>query len=226
MKKCVWLLVFVLMLAFPRGANTLSLPAEETTSDINEQSTEVPENGVETSQELPQGKESALCFKSVGILPFTNQTDVMHGAEKFTKIFYERTKRKFADTEFKLLKLSSTEYAGGPLLLKQAQRIGEKYGVDALIEGYLLGYKITGGTWPSKAISYPEVLAIAQIRVVETKEGTIVKRYTFSPKKPTIYPPSIRNEDDLFGRVIRDVIDKLHEEMKEDEIFFTKGDKK
>jgi len=218
--------MFALMLVLPGVAGNPSFSAEESVTDTKEQPKEEAGTSAEDSRTPAETKEPGPRFKSVGILPFANETDVMHGAEKFTKVFYERTKRKFPDTEFKLLQLSTAEYSGGPLLLKQAQRIGEKYGVEALIEGYLLGYKITGGVWPSKGMSYPEVMAIAQIRVVETKEGTIVKRYTFSPKKPTIYPPSIRTEDDLFGRVIRDVIDKFHEEMDKDEMFFTKEDEK
>ncbi len=184
-------------------------------------------SGEKSEEEIPTELETSLPrFKNVGLLRFKNDTSVMRASEKTRRIFRDRLQRRFPKVNFKLIDLPKEENLDEPLLLKQAQRIGEKYGVDALIDGDIIGFKITGGGWPSRSVSYPEVLSVMQIRIVETERGTILLKYNHAPKKPKLYPQSIRTEEELFGRVIRDIVDEFSEKMKKEGIFYEEEEEK
>ncbi len=186
---------------------------------------EPPEEAQAEEPVYSEDENAGPRFKRVGVLPFKDDTTVLRGGKTATRIFKERLARKFPDTEFKFIELSDEDYSGEPLLLKEAQRIGAKHEVDALIQGYLIGYKVTGGSWPNRAMNYPEVQAVLQVKVVETLEGKIYTKYEYAEKKPKVYPPTIRTGKELFGRVIRDIVDELSEKMKEDKLFYEEEEK-
>jgi len=145
----------------------------------------------------------------------------MRGGELVTRILAGRLERRFGGVKFVRIEPEEDEdYSEVPILLTEAKRLGDKYQVDALIDGALIGYEVTGGAWPSRAVLYPEARAIIRLRVIRTSDGTVYKYYTHSPKKPKVYSPSIRTERELIGRVVRDAIDELSKEMKQDGVFW------
>jgi len=184
------------------------------------------EGGDDIGAQVPPAEESNAeprgpRFRSVGILPVQNETRVMHGGEQVMRILLGRLERKFRDVKFVRIDPEEDEsYPGGPILLTEAKRLGEKHQVDALIDGTFLGYEVSGGTWPSRATIYPEARAIIRLRVIRTSDGTLFKYYTHKPKKMKTYSPSIRTERELFGRVVRDAIDELAKQMKQDGVFW------
>jgi len=164
-------------------------------------------------------------FKAVGIYLFDNASRRRNAGEDFSSVLFKRFQRKFPDVKFVFITPEESGYPEGPVLLKHAMRLGEKYEVEAILDGTFLGYQITGGTWPNRATPCPEVRTHAKMRVVETASGTIVKVYVETPKRPKIYPSRIRTERELWNQAIRDVIDKWADEMREDGVFYEEEDK-
>lgn len=161
-------------------------------------------------------------FARIGVYEFGNETNIKDAGKSFAKILCERFANKYKDTQFVLITPEDSGYPEGPVLLRHAQRLGEKYGVDAIIDGTFLTYQITGGSWPSRATPAPEVLLQAGIRIVETKDGTIFRNYSFMPTKPHIYPSRIRTQSELWAAAVRYVIDETGSVMYKDGIFFEK----
>jgi len=159
-------------------------------------------------------------FTRIGVYEFDNITKRRNAGKEFSRILCDRLAAKFGDVEFVYITPDESGYPEGPVLLKHAQRIGEKYGVEAIIDGTFLGYKVTGGIWPSRATPSPEVMVQLKMRVVETAEGTVFAYYSHIPKKPRVYPSRIRTEKQLWNYAIRDVIDEEAKRMDEDGLFF------
>jgi hypothetical protein len=167
-----------------------------------------------------ESKAPNTYFKTVGVYVFDNATRRRNAGEEFSKVLFERFERKFPDVKFVYITPEDSGFPEGPVLLKHAIRLGEKYEVEAIIDGTFLGYVITGGTWPNRATPSPEANTHAKLRVVETETGTIVKAYVETPKRPKVYPSRIRTERELWNQAIRDVIDKWADEMRDDGIFY------
>lgn len=159
-------------------------------------------------------------FARIGVYEFDNVTKRKNAGKEFSRILCDRLAAKFGDVEFVYITPDESGYPEGPMLLKHAQRVGEKYGVEAIIDGTFLGYKVTGGIWPNRATPSPEVILQVKMRIVETGEGTVFAYYSHIPKKPTVYPSRIRTEKHLWNYSIRDVIDKEAKRMDEDGLFF------
>jgi len=219
------LLFLVLAAATAMAQDSVTTDEDETQVDTEAAADADAGAGAATDEEtVAEEAESGTPgprFKSVGMLPIENETRVMRGGETMTRILLGRLERKFGDAKFVGIDLEEDETSpGGPILLTEAKRLGEKYDVDALIDGTLLGFEITGGIWPSRAMPYPEARAVFRLRVIRTSDGTVYKYYTHKPKKPKAYSPGIRNERDLFGRVVREAIDELAKQMKRDGLFW------
>lgn len=163
-------------------------------------------------------------FTRIGVYEFDNVTKHRNAGKEFSRILCDRLAAKFGDVEFVYITPEDSGYPEGPVLLKHAQRIGVKYGVEAIIDGTFLGYKVTGGIWPNRATPSPEVILQVKMRVVETGEGTVFAYYSHIPKKPKVYPSRIRTEKELWNYTIRDVIDEEAKRMDEDGLFFEDGE--
>ncbi len=159
-------------------------------------------------------------FARIGVYEFDNITKRKNAGKEFSRILCDRLAAKFGDVEFVYITPDESGYPEGPVLLKHAQRLGEKYEVQAIIDGTFLGYKVTGGIWPNRATPSPEVIVQLKMRVVETGEGTVFAYYSHLPKKPKVYPSRIRTEKKLWNYAIRDVIDEEAKRMDEDGLFF------
>ncbi len=159
-------------------------------------------------------------FARIGVYEFDNITKRRNAGKEFSRILCDRLAAKFSDVEFVYITPEDSGYPEGPVLLKHAQRLGEKYEVQAIIDGTFLGYKVTGGIWPNRATPSPEVIVQLKMRVVETGEGTVFAYYSHIPRKPRVYPSRIRTEKKLWNYAIRDVIDEEAKRMDEDGLFF------
>lgn len=227
----VLLLMLTLVASFAEdgSASDESEPSVDAkaTTDAGVHTAALTDESSETaSAEEPESAPSGPRFRSVGVLPVENQTRVMRGGKLMTQILFGRLGRKFGKVKFVRIDPAEDEgYLGGPILLTEAKRLGEKHQVDALIDGALLGFEIAGGIWPSRAVAYPEARVIVRLRVIRTSDGTVYKYYTHKPKKPKTYSPGIRTERELFGRVVRDAIDGLAKEMKKDGVFWEPQEK-
>jgi len=171
------------------------------------------ETGDEQERPAPQ-------FKRVGVYEFDHITKRKDAGAEFSQVLCERLAAKYGDVEFVFITPDDAGYPEGPVLLKHAQRLGEKYEVEAIIDGRFLGYKITGGSWPNRAVTFPEVALQVMVRVVETAEGTVFGDYSQLSKKPRVFSQRIRTEKELWEQAIRAVIDEIAAQMEEDGLFY------
>jgi hypothetical protein len=161
-------------------------------------------------------------YTRIGVYQFGNETSNPNAGKDFSKILFARLSAKFKDVQFVYITPEDSTYPEGPVLLRHAQRLGEKYGVDAIIDGSFLAFQITGGSWPSRATQSPEVLLQASVRVVNTADGTVFHNYSHMPTRPKIFSTRIRTESELWSAVTRDAIDDIAANMDKDGVFFKK----
>ncbi len=163
-------------------------------------------------------------FARIGVYEFNNLTKRKGAGKRFSRILCDRLAAKFDDVEFVYITAEDSGYPEGPMLLKHAQRVGEKYGVEAIIDGTFAGYKVTGGIWPNRATPTPEVIVQLKMRVVETEGGTIFAYYSHLPDSPKVYPSRIRTDKQLWNYAVRDVIDEEARRMDKDGLFYKEDD--
>jgi hypothetical protein len=179
------------------------------------------------AEDTPKPDEKpAPHYTRVGVYVFGNETSDSDAGKQFSKVLCDRFAAKYKDVEFVYITPEDSGYPEGPVLLRHAQRLGEKYEVQAIIDGSVLAYKITGGSWPSRATTNPEVLLQVSVRVVTTEDGTIFHNYSHMPTKPKIFSTRIRTESELWSAAIRAAIDDIGANMDKDGVFFIKEKEK
>jgi hypothetical protein len=163
---------------------------------------------------------------SVGVMKFQNDTSWDYVDHDFWEIMYERLKNSFKGVEFVKVERDKDTEPGAPLLLKEAERLGAKYHVDALLTGEVVEIYLPGGTYPSRGNPDPYAQGAISYKLVDTTQGLPLTDDVIADDGLVLYSYNIRTEEDLVGAVERHLVQRVIASLKKSGKIVSQEDKK
>ncbi len=157
-----------------------------------------------TTEEVLPDVSNLIPYIRIGVMPFEQITRSETGAKKFLPILIGRLENQRKETEF--IKLDIELDSDTPLMGETARKLGEEYGLDAILIGSF-AIEIIGGIYPSKTNNTPVGKISVECRVIECKSGWSRGKMLMTWDKNHIYPQTIRSQKELEGRLMRDGVD-------------------
>lgn len=156
----------------------------------------------------------------IGVVLLRDESGQPEQAKRLTQMLASRLAERFEGSEF--IVIDPTDKDAGknvsqrnPLLLDEAVALGQREGVQAVLDGSFGGVEISGGVWPSQTADFPQARGFLRWRVVDCQEGLIVADGEIRPKDFSTYPQRIRTEKELVQRVLGDLCTLVGDALEE-----------
>ena len=171
----------------------------------------LPPKDSERKQPRPQLLEYDVpALKKIGVVPFKDQGEIP-GFTKYIPDFVKESLGK--DVEVVILELTADDEAG-IYLFDRAVRLGEKYGVDAILQGRLRKLEVFGADHEQHYARDVRMNCEIESSLVDTIRGKYLWKNVAKVKNFTNAADYGRSKKSLLRELIRKSVKKLCEDIK------------
>lgn len=179
-----------------------------------------PDTGAGNQAESASPAAQTKQVSRIGVVLLRDESGKPEQARRLTEMLASRLGDRFEGSEFVVLDPTDKDAAKNgsrrsPLLLDEAVALGQREGVQAVLDGTYGGVEISGGVWPSQTADFPQARGFLRWRVVDCQEGLIVADGEIKPKDFSTYPQRIRTEKELVQRVLGDLCTLVGDALEE-----------
>ncbi len=155
-----------------------------------------------------------LPYKKIGIALFGNQTRVWQGDKQFSLMLLGYAGTRFKNIEF--VKVSRFSNPDSTMMFDEARKLGETYGVDAIITGVLDKVSFPGGMFPMKSNNIPQGQGAAWFKLIETKKGYPVLDCYVWDENTVWYHPRIGEQRELENAIMKHVSEMISNVLQDE----------
>lgn len=157
-------------------------------------------------------------YKKIGIALFGNQSRVWQGDKQFSLMLLGYAGTRFKNIEF--VKVSRFSNPDSTMMFDEAKRLGETYGVDAIITGVLDKVSFPGGMFPMKSNNIPQGQGAAWFKLIETKNGFPVLDCYVWDENTVWYHPRIGEQRELENAIMKHVSEMISNVLQDEGFIF------